>query len=97
MQFKISSLNVKGLNSPTKQNMVWTQQLNDVLTSIKHLEHSHKQNPQPHTLEQLTQVRFDLRKILFSEHHKQMKSWKENVYFHGNKAGKLLARQLKDK
>lgn len=74
-----------------------TQQLNDILTSIKHLEHSHKQNPQPHTLVQLTQARRDLRKILMSQHHKQMKSWKANFYFHGNKADRLLAQQLKDK
>lgn len=50
-----------------------TQWLNDTLTSIKHIEQSHKQNPLPHTLAQLSQARLDLRNILMSQHHTQVK------------------------
>lgn len=74
-----------------------TQRLNDTLTSIKHLGQSHKQNPLPHTLTQLNQARLDLRNILLSQHHTQVKSLKANFYIHGNKAGKLLAHQLRDR
>lgn len=73
------------------------KKLNDLLLQIKNLESINKKAPDPKTSSQLDQLRHDLRILLISQHKHIVKKWKANYYSQGNKAGKLLANQVKEK
>lgn len=72
------------------------QQHSDLLSKIQKFELFNKINPNSTTSSQLDHVRHELQLLLIS-HHNKLHKWKAQLYCHGNKAGKLLANQVKER
>ena len=70
--------------------------INSILVEISNLEKLHKKNPQNIILErQLNNLRSDLRSLLIADHDKYLKKLNLKYYSQGNRAGKLMASQIK--
>lgn len=83
------------MNSRLKRQQ--RKRLNDLVTTIQNLETSNKQNTTQKTRDSLFIARQELRTLLISRQQNRLCALKANSYRCGNKAGKLLANQLKDK
>lgn len=71
------------------------KKLQNITDEIFCLETKNKQQSSPLVSKRLHQLRNDLRLLLLEDFEKKTKRLKMNYYAHGNRAGKLLAQQLK--
>lgn len=74
-----------------------TEQLTDLLAKIHYLKNLNKQNTTQKIWDQLFTTSQDLRINLIFQHDNQLHSLKAHSHHCGNKAGKILANQLKEK
>lgn len=72
-----------------------TQKLNDLLNTIQNLEKLNKQQASTITSSKLFKARQELR-LFFISHDRHLRLLKSNHYCNGNKAGRLLACQIKE-
>lgn len=71
--------------------------LYSLLLKIQELECINKQKPSNVTHNKLSQARHELRQLLLSQFDCHMRTLKLNNYYHGNRPGKHLANQVKEK
>lgn len=74
-----------------------TQRLTELLDNINKLEQLNKIRPTPATSDKIFQARNDLRSFLIAKHAKHLLKIRTNFYAASNKAGKLLATQIKQR
>lgn len=73
------------------------KQLNILYLTIQKLEATNKSSTSQSLCVQLSQARCDLWSLLLFQHHWHVRKSKASSYWYGNKAGKLLANQLREK
>lgn len=74
-----------------------SERLTELLTKTSHLENLNKQKTTQNIREALFVTRQELQTHLVAQHDHQVRSLKALSYRYGNKAGKLLANQMKEK
>ncbi|CAH2301109.1 mothers against decapentaplegic homolog 1 [Pelobates cultripes] len=74
-----------------------THKLNSLTTAIHLAESLHKQDPTTENFQKLTALRIEMRSLLALKAHRSVQVTRGSFYTQGNKFGKLLARDLKNK
>lgn len=81
------------LNAQTRRQRI--QQLTELLNKIEHLKKINKVSPTHFNSDKIFMARNDLKTFLNDKHAKSLLKIRSSFYTAGNKAGKLLANQIK--